>query len=156
MRFLFRAITLLCLPMLSVAVTLNGPVFIKSFSFEAPNSPEIFLKPWDPKIYFDIDTAYRRVTADFWEASLNITLNMTSGDDTALNCNLQQAGIFRLSDFEVEQSADILQTLAPEILLPFAREAIAEALSKAGFPPFFLPLINFEASYEQKKKQQQS
>ena len=37
----------------------------------------------------------------------------------------------------------------PNILFPYIREAIADAVSRAGFPPVHLDPINFEVLYQQ-------
>lgn len=129
-------------------------VFVKTLSFEGPNSPEIFQKEWAPELSVELNTAHRRLDGDFWEASVKVSVNVKSGDDTAFNCNVEQAGIFTLSNFQAEQVTQILETIAPEILFPFAREAISEAVSKGGFPQLLLAPINFEAYYQEKKKQQ--
>jgi len=34
-------------------------------------------------------------------------------------------------------------------LLPYAREVIANLLTKGGFPPFLLPPVNFDALFNQ-------
>jgi preprotein translocase subunit SecB len=129
-------------------------VFIKDLSFEGPNSPEIFQKEWAPELSVELNTSHRSLEKDFWEASIKITTTVKSGDDTAFVCEVEQCGIFTLSNFESEQVTQILETIAPEILFPFAREAISEAVSKGGFPQLLLAPINFEAYYQEKKKQQ--
>jgi preprotein translocase subunit SecB len=44
----------------------------------------------------------------------------------------------------------------PNILFPYAREAIANFTVKAGFNPVQLQPINFEALYMQEKQKQDS
>lgn len=128
-------------------------VFIKDLSFEGPNSPEIFQKEWAPELSVELNTAHRGLEGDFWEASVKVSVTVKSGDDTAFICEVEQAGIFTLTNFQAEQVTQILETIAPEILFPFAREAISEAVSKGGFPQLLLAPINFEAYYQEKKKQ---
>jgi preprotein translocase subunit SecB len=43
----------------------------------------------------------------------------------------------------------------PEVLFPFAREAVAELVSKGGFPQLLLAPVNFNALYAQQVQQQQ-
>lgn len=130
-------------------------VFIKDLSFEGPNSPEIFQKEWAPELSVELNTSHRALEEDFWEASVKVSVTVKSGDDTAFICEVEQSGIFTLSNFQAEQVTQILETIAPEILFPFAREAISEAVSKGGFPQLLLAPINFEAYYQEKKKQGQ-
>jgi preprotein translocase subunit SecB len=42
----------------------------------------------------------------------------------------------------------------PETLFPFAREAVAELISKGGFPQLYLAPVNFNALYAQQLQQQ--
>jgi preprotein translocase subunit SecB len=42
----------------------------------------------------------------------------------------------------------------PNILFPYAREAVSDLVVRAGFPPVLLNPINFEALYLQQKQQQ--
>ena len=50
----------------------------------------------------------------------------------------------------------ILGTAAPNILFPYAREAIDSVCVKGGFPPVMLAPVNFDALYQQALAQSQS
>jgi preprotein translocase subunit SecB len=49
----------------------------------------------------------------------------------------------------------ILAIHCPMVLFPYARETIADAVMRAGFPPVHLAPINFEALYQQQLAQMQ-
>ena len=52
-----------------------------------------------------------------------------------------------------EEELDLALNIAcPNVLLPFAREAISDLVTKSGFPQLLLSPINFEALYQQKNK----
>ncbi len=34
------------------------------------------------------------------------------------------------------------------MLFPYIRQTVSDLISKGGFPPFFLPPVNFDALYE--------
>ncbi|OIQ86093.1 protein-export protein SecB [mine drainage metagenome] len=42
----------------------------------------------------------------------------------------------------------------PNILFPYAREAVSDMVTRAGFPPVLLSPINFEALFLQQKQHQ--
>ena len=69
---------------------------------------------------------------------------------------VQQAGIFLVTGFEGEELRRILGTAAPNILFPYAREAIDALCVKGGFPPVMLAPVNFDALYQQALAQAQS
>ena len=43
----------------------------------------------------------------------------------------------------------------PNVLFPYLRETLADAVGRAGFPPVHLAPINFEALYQQQLAQMQ-
>jgi preprotein translocase subunit SecB len=47
----------------------------------------------------------------------------------------------------------VIGTFCPNLLFPYAREAIAGIIQKGGFPEFVLQPINFDALYMQTKQQ---
>lgn len=66
---------------------------------------------------------------------------------------IQQAGLFEIAGYEGEELAAIAGSFCPNILFPYAREAVATTIQKAGFPEFVLQPINFDALYMQSKQQ---
>ena len=131
-------------------------IFIKDLSFEGPNSPEIFQKEWKPDLKVDLDTTSKKLDGDFWESSLKVSVKVNSNDDVAFICEVEQAGIFTVVNFNEDQREHLLGSICSEILFPYAREAISDAVSKGGFPQLLLAPINFEAYFQEKKKQTQS
>jgi len=47
-----------------------------------------------------------------------------------------------------------LEIACPNVLLPFAREAVSDLVGKAGFPQLLLSPINFESLFQQKRSKQ--
>ena len=60
-----------------------------------------------------------------------------------------QAGIFRISGVPLSEVQPVLAIHCPNVLFPYARETIADAITRAGFPPVHLDPINFEQLYQQ-------
>ena len=50
---------------------------------------------------------------------------------------------------EGQQLAQVLNTMCPQILFPYAREAIDNIVTKGSFPALMLPPINFDALFAQ-------
>ena len=42
-------------------------VFLKDVSFEAPNSPDVFQKEWNPDVKLDLDTQSRELAEGVYE-----------------------------------------------------------------------------------------
>ena len=54
-----------------------------------------------------------------------------------------------------EQIEPLIAVACPNILFPYAREAVSDAISRAGFQPIVLQPVNFEGMYMQRLQQQQ-
>ena len=46
-----------------------------------------------------------------------------------------------------------LEVACPNMLLPFAREAISDLVGKGGFPQLLISPVNFEALYQRKQQE---
>ena len=129
-------------------------IYTKDVSFESPDSPEVFLKTWQPKINVDLNTKSNLVDDnDNYEVILSITVTAEIEEKSAFLVEVQQAGIFLAKGLEGDQLRGVLGTVAPTILFPYAREAIDALCIKGGFPPVMLAPVNFEALYQQALKQ---
>lgn len=138
----------------------QGPAFalqrlyLKDASFESPRSPTVFQSQWQPKINFDIKTKNEKVQDDVYEVTLVLTAEAKLDDNSAFLVEVQQAGIFTCKDFGDEQLEQLLASVCPNILFPYAREAIDGLVVKGSFPPLMLSPINFDALYAQRKQAQ--
>lgn len=126
-------------------------VYLKDLSFESPNTPAIFRKEWKPKIKLDLNTKSMKLDNDVYEVVLTLTVSAKLEDETAFLCEIQQAGIFSIAGFPEETRAQMLGAYCPNILFPYAREAIDTAVVKGSFPALMLAPVNFEALYAQNK-----
>ena len=128
-------------------------LYLKDVSFEAPNSPQIFTLDWKPDTNLQITTAVKKLDEYVNEVVLKITVTTKSGEKTAYLVEIEQAGIFTLKGFGEEQLNHLLGSYCPNVLFPFAREAIAELIAKGGFPQFLISPVNFDALYAQHQQE---
>jgi preprotein translocase subunit SecB len=101
-----------------------------------------------------LNSANQSLGQDTYEVDLKITVTAKQSDKTAFLVELTQSGIFTVAGFDQENLRGMLGAFCPETLFPFAREAIAELVSKGGFPPLLLAPVNFNALYMQQVQQQ--
>jgi len=127
-------------------------IYTKDVSFESPNAPDIFRKEWKPQIKLDLNTATRALENDAFEVVLTLTVSAKIEDQTAFLCEVQQAGIFSVSGFPDETREQMLGAYCPNILFPYAREAIDNAVIKGSFPALMLAPVNFDALFMQNKQ----
>lgn len=127
-------------------------IYIKDLSYETPNSPQVFQQKWQPKLQLDIETNHKQLSEDTIEVELKLTATVNNEEAVAFLIELNQAGIFTIQGAKNEQKEHLLEIYCPNILFPYAREAIAAQVSKGSFPPLHLAPVNFEALYTQKKE----
>lgn len=127
-------------------------VYIKDASFEAPNSPQVFLEQWKPEMDMNIDTKTTKLEDNTHEVVLTVTANVKIKDKTIFIAEVQQAGIFTIQNFPEDQLKRMLGSFCPNILYPYAREAVTGLVIKGGFPQLYLAPVNFDAIYMQQQE----
>ena len=131
-------------------------IYIKDVSFETPNSPAVFTEKWEPSVNIELNTNGKSVGPEVHEVVLGITITTKVGDKVAYLCEVHQAGIFTVKGFGEQELGPMLGSYCPNVLFPYAREAISDLVTKGGFPQLLLAPVNFDAIYtEHVKKQQQ-
>ena len=63
-----------------------------------------------------------------------------------------QAGIFAIRNVPEADLEPILGISNPNILYPYVRETVSDAIVRAGFPPVLLNPVNFEALFQAQKQ----
>jgi len=140
----------------------DGPIFniqriyIKDVSFEAPNAPAIFKDEWKPEVNVDLHTKTNDLEKDVYDVVLHLTVTVKMGETTAFLVEVHQAGIFTIKGFPKEQLSHALGSMCPNILYPYAREAISDLVTRGGFPQLLLAPVNFDALYMQHLEQQKN
>lgn len=129
-------------------------LYVKDLSLESPNAPKIFLENWEPELSLDLATNTQSLGENAHEVVLTVTVTVKVKDKTAFLIEVKQAGIFTLNKFPEAEVKPMLGSFCPNILYPYAREAITDAVTRAGFPQLYLHPINFDALYQQHEQSQ--
>jgi preprotein translocase subunit SecB len=122
-------------------------IYVRDVSFEVPGAPQIFNEPGQPNLELNLNQKVGRVAEGVFEVALGITLTCKLGDKTVYLAEVEQAGLFGLAGFDDRTLDMMLGTYCPNVLFPYARQAIGDLVAQGGFPPFYLQPINFEALY---------
>jgi preprotein translocase subunit SecB len=125
-------------------------VYLKDLSLEQPNSPAIFLEQDAPAIEVAVDVGAEALAEGIFESTVTITVTAKINDKVAFLVEGKQAGIFELRNIPAEQMDPLLGIGCPNVVYPYLRANIADAITRAGFPPVHLAEINFEAFYQQR------
>lgn len=126
-------------------------IYLKDCSFEVPNGPSIFLvQNQQPNPKYEVSYESKEVQTGMFEVVLHATVTVMLGEQTAFLVEVKQAGVFTLVNMPQDKMAYMLNGVCPNTLFPFARESIADLITRGGFSPLYLPLMNFEGMYVQK------
>jgi len=134
-------------------------VYVRDISFETPNSPLIFQEKWEPETNMQLGNKAVVLAEGVHEVMLSVTVTAKIADKTAYLVEVQQCGIFNIAGYDPKELPAIVGSVCPNILFPFAREAVADLVTRGGFPPLLLSPVNFDAlyaEYAQQQRQQQS
>ena len=127
-------------------------LYVKDLSLEVPHAPQIFLEQGEPEVDMRVSTGNTKLEDGFYSVDVTVTVTAKLNEEHTMFLNeVTQSGIFRLENIPEEDVQLLLGVACPNILFPYAREAISNSVTRAGFPPVLLAPINFEAIYEEQQ-----
>lgn len=129
-------------------------IYIKDLSLEIPHAPQIFIQRESPQVSIELGNTATVLDEGVYQVVITVTVTSKIADKTVFLVEVAQAGIFQMRNIPEENVEMILSVTCPNILFPYAREAVSDIVTRAGFPPVLLNPINFEALYAQQKQQQ--
>ncbi|MBP7370983.1 MAG: protein-export chaperone SecB [Arenimonas sp.] len=122
-------------------------IYLKDVSFEAPNAPLVFNEQGQPELNMGLNQKVAKLAEGIFEVVLGVTLTCKIEDKTIYLVEVAQAGIFGLTGFDEQGLDAMLGIHCPNVLYPYARQAVSDLIGSGGFPPFYLQPMNFEAVY---------
>jgi preprotein translocase subunit SecB len=130
-------------------------VYVKNSSYEAPGTPAAFQQQWEPELNLDINTKHTKIESEVYEVVLTVTATVKNQNAVAFLVEVEQAGIFTIQGAIHQQLDHLLGSFCPNILFPYAREAITSQVIRGSFPQLVLAPINFDALYMQQLEEKQ-
>lgn len=124
-------------------------IYVRDLSFEAPKTPEIFRQEWQPNVSVDLNTRQRNLDGDYHEVVLTLSVTVKTGEEVAFIAEVQQAGIFLIKGLDAAAMSHTLGAYCPNLLFPYAREALDSLVVRGSFPALMLAPVNFDALYAQ-------
>lgn len=129
-------------------------LYVKDLSLEVPNAPKIFLERENPQVNVQLRTEGAQVEDGIFEVTLTINVSAKLPDErTLFMVEIAQSGIFQIRNVPASDLEPVMMIGCPNILFPYAREAVSDAVTRAGFQPVILAPVNFEALYQSQKQQ---
>jgi len=129
-------------------------LYVKDLSLEVPNAPAVFLEQDTPTVGIELGTQAAQIGEGFYEVALTVTVTSKAGEEkTVYLVEVVQAGIFQIRNVPQEDIEPVLMIGCPNILFPYAREAVSDAITRAGFQPVLLAPVNFEGLYAARQQE---
>ncbi len=128
-------------------------IYVKDLSLEVPHAPGIFLERDAPQVHVELKTQHTRGEEDMYAASVTVTVTAKVKDKVMFIVEAEQAGIFRIRHVPETELGPVLSIGCANILFPYVRETVSDAVTRGGFPTVMLNPVNFEALYQQQQQQ---
>jgi preprotein translocase subunit SecB len=129
-------------------------IYLKDMSLEIPNAPQVFLERESPQVDVNMHNEARPLGQQgLFEVVLTVTVTATLKEKTVFLVEAAQAGVFEIINVPPPDLDAVLGIVCPNTLLPYAREAVASIVTRAGFPPVVLQHMSFETIYQQRQEQ---
>ena len=129
-------------------------VYLKGMSLEMPNAPAIFLESQQPSVEVAVDVSSLTVVEGIHETAVTVTLTTRVGDKVAFLIETTQAGIFEIRNVPADQMDVLVNVVCANIVFPYLRANLADAIQRTGFPPIHLADLDFGAIHQQRLEQQ--
>ncbi|MGL1832560.1 protein-export chaperone SecB [Rhodocyclaceae bacterium SMB388] len=128
-------------------------LYVKDLSLEVPNGPKVFLERENPQVNVQLRTDANTIEEGIFEVTLTVTVSAKlPSDKTLFMIEVAQSGIFQIRNVPQGDLEPVMMIGCPNILFPYAREAVSDAVTRAGFQPVILAPVNFEALYQAQKQ----
>lgn len=128
-------------------------LYVKDLSLEVPNAPEVFMQVEGPQLEVQVASERKNFAEGMFEVVVTVTVTARAGEKALFLVEVAQAGIFSVRGVGPEDIDPLLGIGCPTILYPYAREAVSDLVTRAGFPPVVLAPISFEQLYMERQKQ---
>ena len=129
-------------------------IYVKDLSLEVPNAPQVFMQTENPELEVQVRNQGEKFADGLFEVTVTVTVTARAGEKTVFLAEVAQAGIFAVRGVPPQDLDPLLGIGCPTILYPYAREAISNLVTRAGFPAVILAPISFEQIYMERMQQQ--
>lgn len=129
-------------------------LFVKDLSIEVPNAPKIYLERETPQVEIQMNNVSSTIDEGFFEVLLTVTVTAKIGEKSVFLVEATQGGVFQIRNVPQQEMDVVLGVTCTNILYPYAREVVSDAVVRAGFPPVVLAPVNFEAIYQARQQSQ--
>ena len=127
-------------------------LFVKDLSIEVPNAPRIYLERDTPQVEIQMNTSANPIDEGYFEVVVSVTVTAKLAEKTVFLVEASQGGVFQIRNIPQGELDPVLGVTCPNILYPYVREVISDAVVRAGFAPVLLNPVNFDAIFQAQRE----
>lgn len=127
-------------------------LFVKDLSIEVPNAPRIYLERDTPQVEIQLNTSANPIDEGYFEVVVSVTVTAKLAEKTVFLVEASQGGVFQIRNIPQGELDPVLGITCPNILYPYLREVISDAVVRAGFAPVLLNPVNFDAIFQAQRE----
>ena len=129
-------------------------IYLKDLSVENPNAPQAYLWRESPTVEIGLEQNQGAIEDGFHTVTVKVTVTATIADKTMFLVEAAMGGIFQIRNIPEPELQPLLAVHCANIIFPYVREVVSDAVQRMGFPAIYLQPINFEAIYQARVQQQ--
>jgi preprotein translocase subunit SecB len=129
-------------------------IYLKDLSVELPNAPQILLEQGNPAVDVQLNVNAENVVDGVYEITVGATVTTKLNDKVLFLVEAKQSGLFEIRNVPEDQLQPIIAIACPQIVYPYLRATVADAINRTGFPAVHLTEVNFQAMYQSQLDQQ--
>ena len=135
--------------------------FLKDFSFESPNVPELFFKRENTqaKLEINIDLQIKGAENNLFMVDLitKVHSKLDEGEKSIFLIESTYSGLVQMDESKDEEDKKrALLIDVPTLLFPSVRALITRMTAESGFPAFVMQPVDFAKLYEDRQQQNQT
>ena len=129
-------------------------IYLKDLSVENPNAPQSFLWRESPSVEIGLEQSQTTIEDGFHNVIVKITVTATIADKTMFLVEAAMGGIFQIRNVPEPELQPLLSIHCANIIFPYVRELVSDAVQRMSYPAIDLQPIHFEAIYQARVQQQ--
>ncbi|WP_075214214.1 protein-export chaperone SecB [Mongoliimonas terrestris] len=124
--------------------------YLKDLSFENPKAPDSLRnREGSPEISVGVNVASRQRSGVEYEVDLKIEVKAEQKGEMVFQIEMLYGGLFQVRNVPQAHLHPFVMIECPRLLFPFARQIVADASVRGGFPPLMIDPIDFVQLYQQ-------
>lgn len=129
-------------------------IYLKGASLEHPAAPVAFFEENSAPVQDDlqIQVSVTQLQAEVYEVSVSATLTLAREDKTMMLLEVDQAGVFQLTNVTAENREGVLGVQCAAMVYSYLRANFADLMTRATLPPMHIPEPDWMGQFQARQQ----